>query len=136
MRRQSKQASAFGDRLEDEMKKAVLEIAQAAMNEPGRSARCAAREIVLLYERHSQTAQRRVARNATSRDSAADDEQIEVVAREREELLTALLDWRIVARGGGCQIVISMVDGCVACPSSAKLISIIGHVTSSSLPDR
>lgn len=114
------------------MKKAVLEITEPAVNESGGPARGAACEVVLLHERDAQTTQRGIAGNTTSGNSTTDDEEIELVACERDDLLTALFDWRIVARSGGCQIVFSGIDGCVACDSSRKLIRIIGHMTSSS----
>ena len=133
VRRQSQQTSAFGARLEDEMEKAVLEIAQAAVNEPGRTARCAARKIVFLHERDAQSAQCGVASDAAAGNSAADDQNIELVACERGELRSAFLDRRLGARGGGdCQIVNS---GVPASLSVTKLIRTIRPMTSSGFDD-
>ena len=86
MRRQSEQPSALGTGLEHEMQKAMLEITQAAVHEPRRSTRRAARKVVFLHERGAQSAQRSVARDATPGDAATNNEQIELVAGERREL--------------------------------------------------
>jgi hypothetical protein len=89
MWREPKQMASLGAGLEDEVELSVLEIANAAVNQARGSARRAAREIVLLDERHGEAAQCCVARNAASRDAAADDEKVEPMARQLRELLVA-----------------------------------------------
>jgi hypothetical protein len=98
--REAEQASSFGAGLEDEVEIAVLEIAQSAMDEPRRSARGPAREIVLLDERHLQPTQRGIASDATSRDAAADHEQVELLAAQGGQLPLTRRD-RIACRGIG-----------------------------------
>ena len=83
------QPSALGARLEHEMNLSVLEVPNAAVDEPRRAARRSAGEIVLLHERDVQSAQRRLARDAASGDPAADHEQVELSGAERRESLAA-----------------------------------------------
>ena len=59
------------------------EVAQAAVDEPGRARGGAAAEIVLLDQRDLQAAQRRVARDAAADDPAADDDDGGSPARRR-----------------------------------------------------
>ena len=69
MRREPKQPSSLGARLEHEVQMSVLEIANAAVNQARRSTRGSAGEVVLLDERHAKSAQRGVARDAASGDA-------------------------------------------------------------------
>jgi hypothetical protein len=94
--RQSKQSPAFGAGLENQMQVAVLEIPHAAMHESRRATRGPAREIVLLDEGDTQSAQRRVARDAATGNAAADDEQIErpIAPRELRDPLRTCSPWR------------------------------------------
>src|SRR5690348_7267873 len=98
VRCEAEQAPAFAARLEDEMEKAVLQIAQAAVDEPRRSARCPTREIVFLHERDTKPAERGVARDAAAGDAAADDEEIELLASEDFELSAADVGRRFLHR--------------------------------------
>ena len=82
MRRSLEQDPALAARFEHQMKKSVFEIPHAAVHEPRRPARRAAREIVALDERDRKSPQRGVARNSRAVDPAADDEDIETLARE------------------------------------------------------
>src|SRR5689334_15047828 len=106
MWREAQQLPALAARLEHQVEIPVLEISQPTMYEARRAARRTAREIILLHEGDAHSTQRSIARDAAARDAAADNEDVEFVARERDKLRTALLDWRVVALGGGCQIVL------------------------------
>lgn len=106
MWREAQQPPALAARLEHQVEIPVLEISQPTMYEARRAARRTAREIILFYEGDAHSTQRSIARDAAARDAAADNEDVEFVARERDKLRTALLDWRVVALGGGCQIVL------------------------------
>ena len=54
----------------------VLEIAQAAVDQPRRTGARASAEIAGVHQRGTETAQGRVARDAPARDPAADHEQV------------------------------------------------------------
>jgi len=100
------------------------------MHESRRATRRATGEVVLLDEGNAQSAQGGVAGDAAAGDPAADDQHIELVARESGELSTALLDWRVVARGGGnSQIVLP--KSAAHSRASGKLIKVGGVMTSS-----
>jgi hypothetical protein len=111
MRRQSQQPSALSAGLEHEMQKPVLEVPEAAVHESRRSTRRATRKVVFLHQRGAQSAQGGVARDATPCDAATNDEQIELVARERRELPGSFFRRRGPARcGGRGQIVLPEVN--------------------------
>jgi hypothetical protein len=78
MRRRAEQDLALDQRLADEAKLVIFEIAQAAVNELARAGRGSLREIVLLAEQHREAAPHGVACNAGSVDAATNDNQIEL----------------------------------------------------------
>ena len=69
---------ALGQRLAHQPERAVLEIAQAAVDQLGRGRRGAGGEVVLLEQQHAQAAAGGVARDAGAVDAAADDGEIVV----------------------------------------------------------
>ena len=85
VRRGAEQRAPLAARLEHEAEVAVLEVAHAAVDEPRRAARGAAREVVALDERDAEAAERGVARDAGAGDPAADDEEVDVIAGEPVE---------------------------------------------------
>ena len=78
MRRHAQQDFALGQRLAHQAEGAVLEIAQAAVDQLGGGRRGAGGEIVLLDEQHAQAAAGGVAGDAGAVDAAADDGEVEV----------------------------------------------------------
>src|ERR1041385_8219613 len=80
MRRDSQQGFAFTQRLADKPKLEMLEIAQAAMNEPRRSAGRTAADIALVQEQNFQAAHRCVASDPGAVDTRTDNDH---VARNR-----------------------------------------------------
>ena len=78
VRRHPQQHLALGQRLAHQPERAVLEIAQAAVDELGRGRRGARAEVVLLQQQHAQAAAGGVARDAGAVDAAADDGEIVV----------------------------------------------------------
>ena len=78
VRRHPQQHLALGQRLADQPERAVLEIAQPAMDQLGRGRRGAGAEVVLLEQQHAQAPAGGVARDAGAVDAAADDGEIVV----------------------------------------------------------
>lgn len=81
MRGEPQQPSPLGARLEDEPEVAVLEIPNAAVNQPRRPARRAASEVRLLDETDAEAAQRRLQRDSAARNPAADYDHVEELPR-------------------------------------------------------
>jgi hypothetical protein len=81
VRRHAQQGLALGQRLGDQAKLVVLEIAQPAVNQLGRGRRGGRREIATLDQQHRKTAPGRLARDAGAIDAAADNEEIVVRTR-------------------------------------------------------
>ena len=82
MRRVLDEALAFGQRLVHEPELALVEVAQAAVDELRAPAAGARREVVALDERGAQAPAGRVERDTRPGDAAADDEHVEVVVTE------------------------------------------------------
>ena len=78
MRRHAQQHLALDQRLAHQPEPAVLEIAQAPVDELGRGGRRAGGEIVLLDQEHAKPAAGRVAGDAGAVDAAAHNGEIEV----------------------------------------------------------
>ena len=78
MRRHAQQHFALGQRLAHQAESAVLEIAQAAMDQLGGGRGRAGAKIVLLDKQYAQAAAGGVAGDAGSVDAAADDGEVEV----------------------------------------------------------
>ncbi len=78
VRRRAEQDLALDQRLADEAKLIIFEIAQAAVNKLARPGGGSLREIVLLAEQHRESAADSVASDAGSVDAAANDNQIEL----------------------------------------------------------
>ena len=72
------QPLALGQRLAHQQERAVLEIAQPAVDELGGGRRGAGRQVVLLEQQHAQAAAGGVARDAGPVDAAADDGEVVV----------------------------------------------------------
>ena len=66
----------------------MFEIAHAAVHKPGRPAGRSAGEVVAFDERDGESAEGGIARDTRSRDSAADDQEVE---RGRGEMFPGLL---------------------------------------------
>ena len=79
VRRQPEQDAPFPQRLADQAELSVLQVAQAAVHQPGRAARGAGREVVLLHQGHGQPARRGVQGDAGPGDPAADHQHVERV---------------------------------------------------------
>ncbi len=77
MGRYAQQHLAFPQRLPHEAEIIIFEIAQPAVDQPGRSRGCAAGEIVHLAEIDCEPATCGVARDAAAIDAAADDGEVE-----------------------------------------------------------
>ena len=71
------QAAALGEGFVHELDVALLEVAQAAVDELRRLRRRARREVVAFDQRDRQAAGRRVECDAGSGDAAADDDEVE-----------------------------------------------------------
>ena len=82
MRRYSHQRSALATRFEHQMQVPVLEIPDTTMNEPRRSTRRSAREIIALDECGPKSPHRGVTRYPGAVDPAPNDEHVELLAAE------------------------------------------------------
>ena len=78
MRRHPQQNFTLAQRRVHEAERAVLQIAQAAMDQLRRRRRRAGRKVVLLDQHDLQPAPGSVARDAGAVDAAADDSEIEI----------------------------------------------------------
>jgi hypothetical protein len=83
------QCASLAARLEYEMQMPMLEITNAAVNEPRRPAGRSAREVVSLDERRLETAHRSVTGDAGSGDAAPDDEDVELRLSKSRQALAA-----------------------------------------------
>jgi hypothetical protein len=63
-----------------EVKLAMLEVAYSTVNEPRRSSRGTTGKIIALYERDAEAAHRRIASDSATRDTPANDQQVEPLA--------------------------------------------------------
>ena len=79
MRRGAQQDLALLQRLVDEADLAIFEIAKPAMDQLGRGRAGMAGKIVLLDQQHRGAADRRIPRDRTPIDAAADDEEVVAV---------------------------------------------------------
>src|SRR2546423_3559143 len=77
MWRETKQSPPLVARLEDQVQIAVLQVSQAAVDEPRRPARRSAGKVVFLHQGDLESAQRGVPSDAATGDSTADHEEIE-----------------------------------------------------------
>jgi hypothetical protein len=71
------------------MEMAMLEITNAAVNEPRRPAGRSTREVVSLDERRRETAHRGIARDPGAGDAAAHDEDVELLPSKPRQPLAA-----------------------------------------------
>ena len=78
VRRRAEQDLALDQRLADEAKFVIFQIAQAAVNELARPGGRPLREIILLAEQRREAAAHSVASNPGSVDAAANDNQVEL----------------------------------------------------------
>ncbi len=83
VRRRTQHDFALRERLADEREFVLLEIAQAAVDQLAARTRRVRREVVLLAQQHRQAAPGRIARDRRAVDAAADDENIDLIARFR-----------------------------------------------------
>ena len=79
MRSDGQQPLAFDQALAHQTEFVVLEVAQATVDQLRRGGRGRSRKIVFLDEAYRQPAPRRIARDASTVDAAADNQQIEVL---------------------------------------------------------
>jgi hypothetical protein len=86
---QAEEAGALDAGLEDETEVAVLEVADAAVDEAGGAAGGAGGEVLALDEGDLETAEGGIAGDATPGDAAADDEEVEDLGGESEQALGA-----------------------------------------------
>jgi hypothetical protein len=86
---EAQEAVALDAGLEDETEVAVLEVADAAVDEAGGAAGGAGGEVLALDEGDAETAQGGIPGDATAGDTAADDEDIEGLGGESEQALGA-----------------------------------------------
>src|SRR5690606_27387758 len=77
MRRDVEQRLPLAQRLAHETELAVLEIAQAAVDQPRRGRRRSARDVVLLDDEHREAGARRQPRDAGAVDAGADDGDVD-----------------------------------------------------------
>src|SRR3546814_11067895 len=80
MRRNAIQRATLMQRVADQAKFVILEIAQAAVDQLARRRRRATAPVTLLDQRHRQTAAGRVIRGPCAIDTATDDQQIELTS--------------------------------------------------------
>jgi hypothetical protein len=73
----SEQRLPFADRFVYEMELALFQIPDAAVNQPRRTTRGPAREVVTLDEGDTQPAHRGVARDTTAGNASSDYEKVE-----------------------------------------------------------
>ena len=86
VRRDGQQDAPLAQRLGDEPDLAVLQIAEAAVDQPARPRAGSGREVAPLDQPDPQPAHRRIARHAGADDPAPDDEQVErLVGQAREQ---------------------------------------------------
>ena len=79
VRRQPEQDAPLPQRLPDQAELAMLQVAQAAVHQPGGTSRGPGREVVLLHQGHRQPARRGVQGDADAGDPAPDDQHVEPV---------------------------------------------------------
>jgi hypothetical protein len=83
------EAVALDAGLEDEAEVAVLEVADAAVDEAGGAAGGATGEVLALDEGDAEATEGGISGDATAGDAAADDEDIEVLGAEGKQALGA-----------------------------------------------
>ena len=81
VRRQPEQDPALPQRLADQAELPVLQVPQTPVHQPGRAPGRSRREVVLLDQRHRETAGGRVQGDARPGDPAPDDQHVEPVLR-------------------------------------------------------
>src|SRR5208283_3963044 len=92
------QAFALAQRMIDEAELPLRQVSEAAVNQLRGTRGSRAGEITGLHQRDAESAQRRIARDRGAVDAAADDAQIEFLARHpRKAFLTRQSGWQ---RGG------------------------------------
>ena len=79
VRRQPVQDAPLPQRLPDQAELAVLQVAQAAVDQPGGAPRGPRGEVVLLHQGHRETARRGVQGDARAGDPAPDHQHVEPV---------------------------------------------------------
>ncbi len=85
------QVAALVQRFVDQRNLAVLEIAQAAVDQPARNRRAPAAHVVLVEHDDLESAQRRIAGDARAIDTSADDREVECAAVGHNQGLTCPL---------------------------------------------
>jgi hypothetical protein len=81
-----KQNRSLATRLANARNVAVLEVPDPAVHDLEGVRRRGASEIPTFYQRHGEAAQRRVARGSDAEDSAADNQNVELLIRESFEV--------------------------------------------------
>jgi hypothetical protein len=95
---ETEEAVALDAGLEDETEVAVLEVADAAVDEAGGAAGGAGGEVLAFDEGDAEAAEGGIAGDTGAGDAAADDEDVEFLGGEGEETLGAG-GWRLGRRG-------------------------------------
>ena len=72
-----KQPCTLAQRFEDQAHIAVLQVAQSAMDQLGRTPGCPETKVIGFEERHPQSSRGRLLGNSAAVDSAADDRQVQ-----------------------------------------------------------
>ena len=90
VRREGDHQLALEQRLADEAEIEVLQVAQAPVHELARAARGPARVVVALEQRDAVAARRGVEGDPGTGDAPADDDDVELLARERAEGVPAV----------------------------------------------
>src|SRR5207302_4658026 len=90
MRRHMEQHTSLARGFAHQVKLVLLEVAQAAVNQPRRMRRRAAREVALLHHGRAKAAQRRIARDPRAGDPARSEEHTSEL-QSRENLVCRLL---------------------------------------------
>jgi len=85
VRGDAQQDPSLAARFEHQPQIAVLQIAEAAVDQPGRAAARASRHVAFIHEGDAKAAQRRVARDARAGDPAADDQHVHRLGGHRVE---------------------------------------------------
>src|SRR5690606_29631505 len=94
----------LGERLPHKTELEMLQIAQAAVNEPGRGAGRAGGDVGLVEQQDGETAERRLARDRGAVDAATDDDHVVTRIAHRVRIGSRLDAGRVRAQGRTCPL--------------------------------
>ncbi len=92
VRGQRQQVRALGEGLADQAEPELLEVAQPAVDQPGRARRRPGRDVVLLHERRPHPARDRIEQRSGADDPTADDDHVPRLGRECCDVRAAALE--------------------------------------------